>query len=237
MQRNPSGVVRTLPMADHPCVRFSINIPNFGDFADARTVAAAALAAEQAGWDALFIWDHVEDEYGSFGEPTDPVILAERLDEGLDLLRRYWSGEQVDHVGRHYVVDGVTLLPATLQRPHPPVWVGGFWPHRKPMRRAAYWDGVVPLFATAGHGYFPPVDQVRDLIDYVRAQRGDRSGHFEVVLGGVTPGDPAAAAELLEPLRAAGATWWDERLPRRDENLCRLEPVLRRINAGPPRFA
>jgi alkanesulfonate monooxygenase SsuD/methylene tetrahydromethanopterin reductase-like flavin-dependent oxidoreductase (luciferase family) len=296
------------PMAEHPCVRCSINIPNFGDFADARTVAAAAVAAEQAGWDALFVWDHVvldkrefagkpfgdpwllltaaalatsrlrlgtmvtpvarrrpqqlarqvatldalsngrvifgaglggpiEDEYGSFGEPTDPVILAERLDEGLDLLRRYWSGGRVDHVGRHYVVDGVTLLPATVQRPRPPVWVGGFWPHRKPMRRAARWDGVVPLFASAGHGSIPPVEEVRDLVDYVLAQRRDRSGPFEVVLGGVTPGDPDTAAELLEPLRAAGATWWDERLPRRDENLWRLEPVLRRINEGPPRLA
>ena len=29
----------------------------------------------------------IEDEFGSFGEPTDPVVLAERLDEGLDLLR------------------------------------------------------------------------------------------------------------------------------------------------------
>jgi hypothetical protein len=33
-------------------MRFSINIPNF---ADARTVATVAEAAEQAGWDALFI--------------------------------------------------------------------------------------------------------------------------------------------------------------------------------------
>src|SRR5262249_60357295 len=96
------------------------------------------------------------------------------------------------------------------------------------------WDGVVPLFAGAGHGYVPPVDEVRELVDYVRAQRGTRTGHFEVVLGGVTPGDPTAAADLLEPLRAAGATWWDERLPRRDEQLCRLEPGLGPINGGPP---
>ncbi len=149
-------------------MRFSINIPNFGDFADARSVAAVASAAEKAGWDGLFVWDHVvhrghrrpfgdpwmlltaaalatsrirlgtlvtpvarrrpqqlarqvatldslsggrvifgaglggpiEDEYGSFGEPTDPVVLAERLDEGLDLLQRYWSGEPVNHHGQ-----------------------------------------------------------------------------------------------------------------------------------------
>jgi hypothetical protein len=32
--------------------RFSVNIPNFGDFADAETVAKAASATEAAGWDA-----------------------------------------------------------------------------------------------------------------------------------------------------------------------------------------
>ena len=40
-------------------MRFSINIPNFGDFADARTVARVAVEAEQAGWDGLFVWDHL----------------------------------------------------------------------------------------------------------------------------------------------------------------------------------
>jgi alkanesulfonate monooxygenase SsuD/methylene tetrahydromethanopterin reductase-like flavin-dependent oxidoreductase (luciferase family) len=39
-------------------MRFSINIPNFGDFADPRTVATVAAAAEEAGWDGLFLWDH-----------------------------------------------------------------------------------------------------------------------------------------------------------------------------------
>jgi alkanesulfonate monooxygenase SsuD/methylene tetrahydromethanopterin reductase-like flavin-dependent oxidoreductase (luciferase family) len=203
-------------------MRFSINVPNFGDFAEADTVARVASAAEAAGWDALFVWDHVvhdkrhrrrfgdpwmlltaaalattriklgplvtpvprrrpqqlarqvstldnlsggrvifgaglggpiEDEYGSFGEPTDARLLAERLDEGLDLLDRYWSGEWVTHHGRHYQVQDVTLLPRPLQRPRVPVWIGGFWPHRRPMRRAARWDGPVPLFLSARHGH------------------------------------------------------------------------------------
>ena len=283
-------------------MRFSINIPNFGDFADARTVARVASAAEQAGWDALFVWDHVvhdkraragtpfgdpwvlltaaalatsrirlgtlvtpvarrrpeqlarqvatldglsggrvifgaglggpiEDEFGSFGETTDPVVLAERLDEGLDLLARYWSGEQVNHDGRHYRVREVTLLPGTVQQPRPPVWIGGFWPHRRPFRRAARWDGVVPLFTTARHGEVPPVDQVRDVVDYVGRHR---DGPFEVVLGGVTPGDPARAAEVIGPLAEAGATWWDERQLQAGDGLDRLGPVLRRVEQGPP---
>jgi alkanesulfonate monooxygenase SsuD/methylene tetrahydromethanopterin reductase-like flavin-dependent oxidoreductase (luciferase family) len=286
-------------------MRYSINIPNFGDFADARTVAKLAVAAEQAGWDALFVWDHVvhdkrlrrgvpfgdpwlllaaaalatsrlrlgtlvtpvprrrpeqlarqvatldalsggrvifgaglggpiEDEFGSFGEPTDPVVLAERLDEGLDLLARYWSGEPVNHDGRHYQVRDVTLLPPTVQQPRPPVWLGGYWPHRRPIRRAARWDGVAPLFTTARHGQPPPVDQVRDLVAYVHEHRPD--GPFEVVLGGVTPGDPGQARDLLAPLADAGATWWDERQLQTSPDFDRFEPILRRVEQGPPRW-
>jgi alkanesulfonate monooxygenase SsuD/methylene tetrahydromethanopterin reductase-like flavin-dependent oxidoreductase (luciferase family) len=284
-------------------MRFSINIPNFGDFADARAVATAAEAAEQAGWDALFVWDHVvhdknkrqgqpfgdpwmlltaaalatsrirlgtlvtpiarrrpeqlarqvatldslsggrvifsaglggplEDEFASFGDTTDPVVLAQRLDEGLDLLERYWSGSPVNHDGQHYQVRDVTLLPATVQRPRPPVWAAGYWPNRAPMRRAARWDGAVPLFTTARHGQPPPVDQVRDLVAYLREQRG--GGPFEIVLGGVSPGNPAQARELIEPLIEAGATWWDERQLQTSDDLHRLAPVLRRIEQGPP---
>lgn len=286
-------------------MRFSVNIPNFGDFADPRTVAKVAAAAEQAGWDGLFVWDHVlhrkhgdrpfgdpwmlltaaalatsrirlgtlvtpvarrrpqqlarqvatldavsggrvtfaaglggpvEDEYASFGDTTDPKVLAERLDEGLDLLERYWSGKPVNHDGRHHQVRDVTLLPATVQRPRPPVWVAGFWPNRPPMRRAARWDGVVPLFTEARHGHVPPVDQVRDLVAYVRKQREDRSGTpFEIVLGGATPGDDAARTrDLIGPLAEAGATWWDERQIQTGETLDQLVPVLRRIEQGPP---
>jgi hypothetical protein len=293
----------TLPGDGTGVMRFSINIPNFGDFADAETVASVASAAEAAGWDALFIWDHVvwhkrrersfgdpwmlltaaalatnriklgplvtpvprrrpqqlarqvatldnssggrvifgaglggpiEDEYGSFGEPTDAKVLAERLDEGLSLLDRYWSGEAVTYHGRHFQVRDVTLLPTPVQRPRVPIWIGGFWPHRRPMRRAARWDGAVPLFESARHGHPPPVDEVRDLVAYVHDLRdGDPGRPFEVVVGGVSPTKGADAHDLLGPLIEAGATWWDERRPM-DAEIDRLEPVLRRIEAGPP---
>ena len=258
-------------------MRFSINIPNFGDFADARprsrrwprprsrpagtgcssgttscttsarrrgqpfgdpwmllTAAALAtsrlrlgtlvtpvarrrpeqLARQVATLDALSggrvifgagLGGPIEDEFGSFGEPTDPAVLAERLDEGLDLLQRYWSGEPVNHDGRHYQVRDVTLLPASVQRPRPPVWIGGFWPHRRPMRRAARWDGVVPLFETARHGQIPPVDQVRDLVAYVHRQR-DRPGAVRDRPRRRHPATPRSAHDLIAPLADAGAT-------------------------------
>src|SRR5262249_391187 len=289
-------------------MQFSINIPNFGDFADPRTVAAVASAAEQAGWDGLFVWDHVahrrhrvpygdpwmlltaaalatsrirlgtlvtpvarrrpqqlarqvatldavsggrvifaaglggpiEDGDGSFGGPPGPVVLAEPPREGLEELRqRYRSGEPVNHDGRHFQARDVAMLPATVQRPRPPVWIGGFWPHRPPMRRAARWDGAVPLFTDARHGHAPPVDQVRDLVAYIHRHRSDelRDRPFEIVLGGVSPGDAAKARDLLGPLVDAGATGWDERQLQGSDEIGRLAPVRSRIEQGPPAVA
>lgn len=286
-------------------MRFSINIPNFGDFADAHTVARVARAAEDAGWDGLFLWDHVvhnkerrrgqpfgdpwmlmtaaalttsriklgplvtpiarrrpeqlarqvatldamsggrvifgaglggpiDDEFGSFGEETDPKALASKLDEGLDLLAAYWSGARVDHTGEHYRADDVELLPATVQQPRPPVWIAGYWPRKAPMRRAARWDGAVPLFKTANHGEAPPVDELRDLVGFINEQRKDRSTPYDVIVGGISPADPARSRALVEPLAEAGATWWDERQLITGTDFYRLDPVLRRIEQGPP---
>jgi alkanesulfonate monooxygenase SsuD/methylene tetrahydromethanopterin reductase-like flavin-dependent oxidoreductase (luciferase family) len=280
--------------AEHAGMRFSINIPNFGDFADARNVAAVAVAAEQAGWDGLFVWDHLTHDrrpspfgdpwmlltaaalatsrirlgtlvtpvarrrpqqlarqvatldnlsggrvifgaglgdpgdFGGFGEPTDQRVLAERLDEGLELMERYWTGEPVTHRGRHYQAEDVTLRPPPVQRPRPPIWVAGFWPRRRPFQRAARFDGAVPLFTSATHGHPPPVDEVRELVEFIRQER---EGPFEIVVGGISPTE---ASDLLGPLAEAGATWWDERQRMDTEDLERLAPVLARIEKGPP---
>lgn len=40
-------------------MRCSNNVPNLGDFADPRVVGEVARLAEEAGWDGLFIWDHL----------------------------------------------------------------------------------------------------------------------------------------------------------------------------------
>jgi hypothetical protein len=176
----------------------------------------------------------LDDEFASFGETIDPVVLAERLDEGLALLNRYCSGQPVDHHGRHYRVRDVTLLPASVQRPRPTALDRRVLaaPPTHPPCRPLGWRS---LFTTAPHGHVPPVDQVRDLVAYIHQHRADRQdAPFEIVLGGATPGDPAKARELIEPLAEVGATWWDERQLQTSNDLHRLTPVLRRIDQGPP---
>jgi alkanesulfonate monooxygenase SsuD/methylene tetrahydromethanopterin reductase-like flavin-dependent oxidoreductase (luciferase family) len=174
----------------------------------------------------------IEDEFASFGDTTDPVVLAERLDEGLELLSRYWSGETVDHDGPHYRVRQTELLPATVQQPRPPVWIAGYWPNRRPMRRAAKWDGAVPLFKSARHGEAPSPEEVRELAGYIAQLRGDRAEDpFDIVVGGVS--GPSTAGRIAD-LQEAGATWWDERQVQSNPDHYRADAVLRRAEAGPP---
>jgi hypothetical protein len=84
----------------------------------------------------------------------------------------------------------------------------------------------------------PDPDEVRELAGFLRACRAqnDLAGEpFDIVLGGARPAHPAAGRDLVGPLADLGVTWWDERMPWGDE-LDRAEPMLRRIDQGPPRI-
>ena len=144
-------------------MRYGLCLANIGTYSDPRAVVALAEEAEQVGWEALLVWDHlgfvwgppaadpwvtlaavaartsslvlgtnvtpvprrrpqvlahqvatldvlsdgravfaagiggITSEFTSFGEEGDARVRAERLDEGLEVLRALWSGDRVDH--------------------------------------------------------------------------------------------------------------------------------------------
>jgi alkanesulfonate monooxygenase SsuD/methylene tetrahydromethanopterin reductase-like flavin-dependent oxidoreductase (luciferase family) len=58
-------------------VRHAINLPLFGPLADPATVVEIGRAAEENGWDGLFVWDHVLSPLPESWEISDPwVVLA-----------------------------------------------------------------------------------------------------------------------------------------------------------------
>jgi hypothetical protein len=72
------------------------------------------------------------------------------------------------------------------------VWVAGRWPNRRPLRRAARWDGLFPID-------LPGPDALAELVAEVRGLRDDASP-FDVVVTNPPEEDPA-------PWERAGATW------------------------------
>lgn len=62
-------------------------------------------------------------EFQAFG--VSPKQKVSRFEEGLDLIKRLWSGDRVDAVGRYWQVEDVQPAVLPAQRPGPPVWIGG----------------------------------------------------------------------------------------------------------------
>jgi alkanesulfonate monooxygenase SsuD/methylene tetrahydromethanopterin reductase-like flavin-dependent oxidoreductase (luciferase family) len=56
-------------------MKFAINVPNFGDYADPRFTAALAAEAEASGWDGFHVWDHINGERSSGVPMADPWVL------------------------------------------------------------------------------------------------------------------------------------------------------------------
>jgi alkanesulfonate monooxygenase SsuD/methylene tetrahydromethanopterin reductase-like flavin-dependent oxidoreductase (luciferase family) len=172
-------------------------------------------------------WETIP-EWASFGHEPDKRVRGEMLDEGLEVLAALWSGNAVDHHGVHYRVSTPGQAPP-VQEPRIPVWVGGGWPAKRPFRRAAKWDGVMPISSRVLQGEdLAPLD-LEEISAFIGAERVS-GGPFEILKGGTTV--DAADREQPEAYRAAGATWWLESLVPWG---CTLEAVEQRIRLGPPR--
>jgi alkanesulfonate monooxygenase SsuD/methylene tetrahydromethanopterin reductase-like flavin-dependent oxidoreductase (luciferase family) len=70
-----------------------------------------------------------EPEHGEGGFPWGPLrARTERLEEGLEIITRMFAGERTTFEGRWYQVHDLPNLPLPVQRPRPPVHVGGIGP-------------------------------------------------------------------------------------------------------------
>lgn len=181
-----------------------------------------------------------DGDFGTFNEPQDPVIRAQRLDEALTILDGLWSGQPFSFQGMHYTVKETVFLPTAAQNPRIPIWIGGGWDKRAPMRRAARWDGFFPLKWRD----MLSVDEWRDIQAFIGQYRTS-DDPFDWVQGGTTPGDdPTRAAEIVAPYQDVGVTWWVENIdPWRyglgwDELMtpAAVGKMNERIRQGPPRF-
>lgn len=103
---------------------------------------------------------------------------AGRTDEGLEIIRRLWAGEEVNVDGKHYQVKAARLQPPPVQRPRPPLWVGGFA------------DAAARRAARLADGYIGTGDMVHQARVYreelARLGRADQArlagGHFWLIV-------------------------------------------------------
>ncbi|HEY8732888.1 MAG TPA: TIGR03621 family F420-dependent LLM class oxidoreductase [Candidatus Limnocylindria bacterium] len=158
-----------------------------------------------AGW-------HARD-YEMLGIPYDaPATRVSRMIEAVRLIDRLFVEDTVDASGRYYTVRGAKLLPKPVQRPRPPLMIGGGGPRM--LRFAAEHADIValnPQFSADGQ----PV--VSDLttgaterkLERLRAEVGARLAEVElnvfIVDAGVTDEPRSRWDALATRLKGAAA--------------------------------
>jgi alkanesulfonate monooxygenase SsuD/methylene tetrahydromethanopterin reductase-like flavin-dependent oxidoreductase (luciferase family) len=173
-----------------------------------------------------------DTELPSTGENNDLRDRAERLDEGIDLIRALWEGQTSYH-SKHYQYEtgrmDLTRM-AGLVQSRVPIWVVGVWPRPKSMRRVLRCDGIIPQYA--GEATPAAATELRAWL----AEHG-AAPDLDVICDGETPaGDHAAAVAAVEPWAEAGCTWWLEtRWEMPHDSADRLHQTRERLTAGPPR--
>ncbi len=143
------------------------------------------------------------------------------LDEGLDLVTALWRGERVTYEGEHFTAHAVLQTPTPRQQPRMPIWCAAVWPnaapHPAPLRRAARWDGIVPV------GAVEPADAAA-ILAVVHEHRTETTPFdFALPSSAATPG-------ALEDYAAAGVTWWLHSIAPFDD----LAGTRSVVDAGPP---
>ncbi|WP_328349692.1 LLM class flavin-dependent oxidoreductase [Mycobacterium sp. NBC_00419] len=68
----------------------------------------------------------IEDEHRRMGLPWGSFAdRSQRLRETLEILTQAFAGEHIDYSGAHYTVRDMPIKPGPVQRPRPPIVVGG----------------------------------------------------------------------------------------------------------------
>jgi Luciferase-like monooxygenase len=180
----------------------------------------------------------VVGELQMFHEETDTRTRAAMVDEGLEVLAGLWTGQPFTHEGEHYIVRDATFRPTPTQVPRVPVWIGVDGPRpdaeplKRPLRRAARWDGVLAISSSPGFyddGYLTP-EQITGMLRYLASVR-ETHAPFDVVFISGSNNSPTPTPEVLAAYEAVGVTWWLRNAPHD------LDRAFEFVRQGPPGHA
>jgi len=126
--------------------------------------AVASLDAVSGGRTIIGVGaGYLEGEFAALGAPF--ADRNDRSDEALSAMKAAWAGEGLELKGASFDARGNTMLPPPVQKPHPPIWVGGNSP--RAIRRAVdFGQGWSPFplpAAGAGPTRTFAIESVEDL--------------------------------------------------------------------------
>lgn len=157
-----------------------------------------------AGW--------LASDYEQTGIPLDPPgTRIDRMAEGLQIIKSFFAGGTVSFTGKHYTVHGVEATPSPVQKPHPPIVLGGGG--RRMLRLAAREADIVSVNYKLTEGRVNRAlvrtgmaEASDEKVAWIKEAAGDRFSEIElcatVFVANVTDDRDGVAAALASGLGA-----------------------------------
>lgn len=114
------------------------------------------------GWDA--------EEFAALGVPFGK--RGRIADEYLSAILELWTSDDPSFGGRYVSFDNVAFEPKPVQKPHPPIWIGG--DSDPALKRAA-------RFASGWAPFLTQLDDIPRQIDFIKSQPGYDGRPFDVL--------------------------------------------------------
>ncbi|MBI3744622.1 MAG: TIGR03619 family F420-dependent LLM class oxidoreductase, partial [Chloroflexi bacterium] len=117
---------------------------------------------------------HLEREFRTLGANYEERGAV--TDEYIEIIKALWSEDSATYHGKYWDFDGMMIAPRPVQRPHPPVWVGGNG--KLAVRRAV-------LHGQGWHPFMVTLAEYRDNVKYAKelAAKVGRKEPLEFVAG------------------------------------------------------
>jgi probable F420-dependent oxidoreductase len=152
---------------------------------------------------------YLEPEFRAIGAPFEDRGAA--TDEWIEVLKALWTMDKPSFAGKYFSFDGIDAQPRPVQKPHPPIVVGGMT--RLAAKRAARYGNGWYGFATNVETTARCIGWIREYVD--RGLRPDELGDIEI---SVTPPmrvdqdaiDRYAEVGVHRLMPASGATTKDD---------------------------
>jgi probable F420-dependent oxidoreductase len=154
-----------------------------------------------AGW--------MRTDYDKAGIPYDePGVRVSRMEESLTVIKALMADEACTFEGEHYTIRGLDGLPKPVQRPHPPILIGGGGRRVLGIAgREADIVGINPSLRAGEIGPEAASDATAEATDrklgWLRDAAGDRFDQIELnclVMACIVTDDRAPAAEMMAGL-------------------------------------
>ena len=162
----------------------------------AKAVTTLDVLSEGRAWLGIgAAWN--EDESIGLGLPFPPTAERfERLEETLQICLQMWSDDEKPYEGKHYRLGRTLNSPQSVQRPHPPILIGGGG-EKKTLRMVAQYADACNLF---------PGPELERKLDVLRGHCSDLGRDYDEIQKTVmTPMDPgpdgANVDDILKSLR------------------------------------